>query len=116
LTLKAFLLFRGVPLDDLSKKSLGHRQIKLYAEAKRRGLPPQSNLRLSAIRLMEYANENERLRYRGKAMLEPALTMEQWDEIEAYQIKLYNYVASQITPQFFTPATPSGMPVTVHKG
>jgi hypothetical protein len=115
LTVKAFLLYRGVSLDALGKKSLGHRQIKLYAEARKKGLPPQSNLRLSAIRLMQYANENHRLRYRGKAFFEQALTMQHWDEIEAYQIKLYNYVAQEIEPQFFTPVTPSE-PVTASHG
>ncbi|NJM44529.1 MAG: hypothetical protein HC858_12195 [Brachymonas sp.] len=99
LMLKSFLIFKGVSLNELRSKTLGHNQFKLYRKVRELGLPALSGLRLDGIRLILYANENHRLRYRSDSQdLERGFSMADWTVIEKFVLSLYRHVATVVYP------------------
>ena len=57
LGLKSYLLYKGVPLDDLPKKKYGHDLIKCFMKAKELGLLDVVNFEQGEIEGLEVLNE-----------------------------------------------------------
>ena len=106
LTLKAFLLHKGMTIEVLGKKPFGHNLKPLRREAKKLGLDEfyrGNAAELRAVLILDALNARHQQRY-----IETGATIAlPWDDAEEYAVKLHQQVAKTLGAKPLTRTYPA---------
>lgn len=95
ITLKAYLLHKGMTIDVLAKRPFGHNLKRLRREAKVRGLDEHyrgKSAELRAVLVLDALNVRHQQRY-----IETGATVSlPWDDAERYAVQLHQQVAKVV--------------------
>lgn len=106
LTLKAFLRGKGLSVDEISSRALGHDLLALHTKALELGLPELYQLTeedASALQLLADLNERHQLRYIETG----AKTFPSWAIAEPLAVRLHQAVAPFVGLESLTVAYPA---------